>query len=490
MQTTESDIALIGAGIMSATLGAFFKELQPEKSMVVFEKLSAAAQESSYEWNNAGTGHAALCELNYTPEQADGSVSINRAVDINEKFQLSLQMWTYLVKHGRISQPREFIRRLPHISFVQGADNVRFLKTRHAALSQHPLFAGMEFAEDADTLREWIPLMMHNRSTNEPIAATRIHTGTDVNFGAITRKLFDYLQQNNTAIHFNHTVKDLNRTTDGKWEIIVQDGSGSLKTHRAKFVFIGCGGGSLHLLQKSGVPESEHIGGFPVSGLFMVCRNETVVARHHAKVYGKAKVGAPPMSVPHLDTRFIDGKKALLFGPFAGFTPKFLKEGSILDLLTSVRADNLATVLSAGAKNLALTKYLLGQVMLSKAERMAELREFIPDARDEDWDLLTAGQRVQIIKDTETEVGALQFGTEVIVAADGSLAALLGASPGASTSVSAMLEVLQKCFSGCLNEWVDKLAEMVPSLHQALADNPELWARVRQETETVLELTE
>ena len=486
---TESDVALIGAGIMSATLGTFLQELAPQKSLALFEQLSACAQESSFEWNNAGTGHAALCELNYTPEQADGNVNINRAVVVNEKFLQSLQMWSYLIKQGYIDDPRSFIRRLPHISFVQGTDNVRFLKNRHQALSQHPLFNNMQYSEDKETLQEWLPLMMNNRIISEPIAATRIDTGTDVNFGELTRKLFAHLVKNGMQEHYAHCVKDLQRTQDGKWELTVYNiNTGQTLKHRAAFVFIGCGGGSLNVLHKSGIPEGEHIGGFPVSGLFMVCRNEQVAQQHFAKVYGKAKVGAPPMSVPHLDTRFIDGKQTLLFGPFAGFTPKFLKEGSCLDLLASVHTHNLGTVIAAGIKNLPLTKYLVEQVLLTKEQRMQELREFVPDAKNEDWDLVTAGQRVQIIKDTETGKGILQFGTEVISAADGSLAALLGASPGASTSVSIMLDVLERCFAPHMNAWQEKLQHMIPSYQTQLSNNLDLLNHVQTYTEQMLQL--
>ncbi|MDK4697697.1 malate dehydrogenase (quinone) [Kingella negevensis] len=491
MTPQETDIALIGAGIMSATLGTLLKELAPEKSIAVFEKLSAPALESSHELNNAGTGHAALCELNYTPEQSDGSVTINRAVGINEKFHLSLQAWAHWVKQGKLQEPREFIRRLPHMSFVTGAKDVQFLKTRYAALSQHPLFAGMEFAEDAETLQQWIPLMMNQRTDSQPIAATRILTGTDMNFGALTRKLFDYLTNNGVSLNCSQSIKALNRLQDGRWSLtVVDENTGEMRVHLAKFVFIGCGGGSLSLLQKSHIPESEHIGGFPVSGLFLKCKNDEVAAKHHAKVYGKAKVGAPPMSVPHLDTRFVDGKKTLLFGPFAGFTPKFLKEGSLLDLPLSVRPNNLCTMLTAASKNVALTKYLMEQVLLTKEQRMADLREFVPDARDEDWELITAGQRVQIIKNNAQGSGELQFGTEVVCAADGSLAALLGASPGASTSVHAMVEVLQKCFSGSLNGLDEKLREMMPSLGLSLADDLTLLQQVRVDVEEQLQLAD
>lgn len=488
---TKTDVILIGAGIMSATLGTILKELVPEWEIKVFEKLENAGEESSNEWNNAGTGHAALCELNYTTEKPDGSVDISKAISINEQFQISMQFWSYLVNSGLVQNPHEFIRQLPHMSLVQGEQNVTFLKKRFEALTKNPLFKGMEFSEDPEKLMEWIPLIMEGRVWNEPIAATKIDSGTDVNFGALTRMLFNHLENKNLDIKYNHSVNDLKRTSDGLWEVKIQNQfSGNVKCHTAKFVFIGGGGGSLHLLQKSGIPEGKNIGGFPVSGIFMVCNNPAVVEQHHAKVYGKAKVGAPPMSVPHLDTRFIDNKKSLLFGPFAGFSPKFLKTGSMLDLVTSVKPNNVLTMLAAGAKEMPLTKYLIQQVLLSKEQRMEELREFIPSAKSEDWDLVVAGQRVQVIKDTEAGKGTLQFGTEVITASDGSIAALLGASPGASTAVHVMLEVIKKCFPQHINEWEPKLKEMIPSYGVSLMKNPDLLSQIHLSTEQSLGLTD
>ncbi|GGG69017.1 malate:quinone oxidoreductase [Paenibacillus radicis (ex Gao et al. 2016)] len=487
---TKTDVILIGAGIMSATLGTLLKELAPEWEIKVFEKLESAGEESSNEWNNAGTGHAALCELNYTVEKPDGSVDISKAIQINEQFQLSMQFWSYLVNSKLIRNPQDFIMALPHMSMVLGEKNVAFLKKRFEAMTKNPLFQGMEFSDDPKKLMEWIPLIIKDRQSNEPIAATKIDTGTDVNFGALTRILFDHLKSKNVKINYNHSVQNMNRASDGSWDLKVRNASGSVEHHQAKFVFIGGGGGSLHLLQKSGIPEGKHIGGFPVSGIFMVCNNPEVVAQHHAKVYGKAKVGAPPMSVPHLDTRFIENKKSLLFGPFAGFSPKFLKTGSMFDLITSVKPDNLVTMLSAGAKNMSLTKYLIEQVLLSKEKRMEELREFIPNARIEDWDLVVAGQRVQVIKDTQAGRGTLQFGTEVITAADGSIAALLGASPGASTAVHVMLEVISKCFPQHSKEWEPKIKEIIPSHGVSLMKNPELLREVHASTADALGLSE
>ncbi|WP_221567475.1 malate:quinone oxidoreductase [Alkalihalobacillus sp. TS-13] len=494
MSNRESkiNVILIGAGIMSATLGALLKELVPDWKITVFEKLGKTGEESSNEWNNAGTGHAALCELNYTNEKPDGSIDISKAIKINEQFQLSRQFWSYLVNSKMIRDPQDFIMSLPHMSFVRGEENVAFLKKRFEAMSNNPLFKDMEFSDDIEKLMEWLPLVMEGRKVNEPIAATKIDSGTDVNFGALTRKLFDHLKSNNVDINYQHSVEDMKRASDGSWELKVRNlDSGNVIRKTAQFVFIGGGGGSLHLLQKSGIPEGKGIGGFPVSGQFMVCSNPEVVEQHHAKVYGKAPVGAPPMSVPHLDTRYISNKKSLLFGPFAGFSPKFLKNGSNLDLLTSVNPNNVLTMLAAGVKEMSLTKYLIEQVMLSKEKRMEAIREFIPDAKSEDWDLVVAGQRVQVIKDTDAGgKGTLQFGTEVVSAADGSIAALLGASPGASTAVHVMLEVLEKCFPQHMKEWEPKIKEMLPSYGLSLVENPELIREIHSSTADELGLSE
>lgn len=489
---TSTDVILIGAGIMSATLGTLLKELAPDWNIKVYEKLASAGEESSNEWNNAGTGHSALCELNYTVERPDGTVDISKAIKVNEHFQVSRQFWSYLVNSNLIRNPRDFIMPLPHLSYVHGESNVLFLKRRFEALSNHPLFEGMEFSDDPAKLRKWIPLMMKGRKGKEPIAATKIDSGTDVNFGALTRMLLDHLKNQNVDIHYQHSVKNIKRKQDGAWELTVKNlSSGAVERHTAKFVFIGAGGGSLHLLQKTGIPEGKHIGGFPVSGLFMVCKNQEVVEQHHAKVYGKASVGAPPMSVPHLDTRYIDNQKSLLFGPFAGFSPKFLKTGSNTDLITSVKTHNLLTMLAAGVKEISLTKYLIQQLMLSKEQRMQELRDFVPSAKSEDWDMVLAGQRVQVIKDTvQGGKGTLQFGTEVVTAADGSVAALLGASPGASTAVQVMLEILQRCFPQHMDSWEPKIKEMIPSYGESLVENPDLLRKVHTTTAKALGLTD
>ena len=488
----NTDVILIGAGIMSATLGSLLKELVPDWTITVFERRATAGEESSNEWNNAGTGHSSLCELNYTTQKPDGTIDISKAVKVNEEYQVSRQFWSYLVESKLIRNPRDFIVPVPHMSFVQGEKDVTFLRKRFEALSANPLFEGMDFTDDPAKLAEWIPLMMQGRQVDGPIAATRIESGTDVNFGALTRMLFDHLSSKNVDIQYNRNVDDITRDSDGSWKLKVRDvATGNVVRHKAKFVFIGGGGGSLHLLQKSGIPEGKGIGGFPVSGLFMVCNNPEVIAQHRAKVYGQAPVGAPPMSVPHLDTRVIDNKETLLFGPFAGFSPKFLKNGSMFDLITSVKPHNLVTMMAAGVKNVPLTTYLIKEVMQSKEKRMQTLRQFVPNAKSEDWDLLVAGQRVQIIKDTATGgKGTLQFGTEVISAADGSIAALLGASPGASTAVSVMLEVINRCFPQYALEWEPRIKAMIPSYGLKLLNNPELIQEIHTTTARTLGLVQ
>jgi malate dehydrogenase (quinone) len=488
----QTDVVLIGAGIMSATLGVLLKELQPELSIQIFERLDVMAAESSDAWNNAGTGHSAFCELNYTPELPDGSIETAKATKIAESFEVSKQFWAYLVQQNLLGSPPEFIKTIPHMSFVWGEKNVEYLRKRYNALQQCHLFKGMQYSEDPAVLKEWIPLVMEGRDPAEKVAATRMEIGTDVNFGALTRSMFGHLQtQENVSLHFNHEVRDLEKE-GAFWRITVKDlENGKKRDILSNFVFIGAGGGSLPLLLKSDIPEGKGFGGFPVSGQWLKCTNPDVIKKHQAKVYGKAAVGSPPMSVPHLDTRMIEGKKALLFGPYAGFSTKFLKNGSFFDLPMSIKVNNIKPMLAAGIHNIPLTKYLIDQVRQSPEDRLEALREYLPTARMEDWELEVAGQRVQVIKKDEQQGGVLEFGTEVVSAADGSIAALLGASPGASTAVSIMLSLLKRCFQDKLAtaEWQRKLKQMIPSYGQSLADNAQLCEEIRSATSEILELT-
>jgi len=485
------DVVLIGAGIMSATLGVLLKELQPDLSIEIFERLDVAAAESSDAWNNAGTGHSAFCELNYTPQLPDGSVETKKAVSIAESFEVSKQFWSFLVRNKIVDSPETFIKSIPHISFVWGNENVEFLRERYNNLQKSDLFKGMTFSEDPQELASWMPLVMNERDPKEKVAGTKMELGTDVNFGALTRMMFNYLQKKeNVSMHFDHEVRKL-KQNDGLWEVKVKnETTGKKRVVKAKFVFIGAGGGSLPLLEKAGIPEGNGFGGFPVSGQWLKCVNPEVIERHNAKVYGKASVGAPPMSVPHLDTRMIDGKKALLFGPYAGFSTRFLKHGSLLDLPLSIKINNIRPMISAGLDNLQLTKYLIDQVRQSPEDRMVALREYLPTAKMEDWELETAGQRVQVIKKDEKHGGVLEFGTEVVTAADGSIAALLGASPGASTAVSIMITLMERCFSDQIKteDWQKKLKSMIPSYGQPLNGNAQLTEEIRIQTTHALSL--
>tara|TARA_R110000868_G_scaffold347089_1_gene608190 strand:+ start:1048 stop:2547 length:1500 start_codon:yes stop_codon:yes gene_type:complete len=489
---SNTEVVLIGAGIMSATLGLILKELQPDIKIQIFERLDIAAAESSDAWNNAGTGHSAFCELNYTPEGPDGSIDPKKAISIAESFEVSRQFWSYLVEQNKLPSPENFIKSIPHMSFVWGEKNVAYLKKRFEVLQANPLFKDMVFSTDFSQLKEWMPLVMEGRDESEKVAATSMAIGTDVNFGELTRNIFGYLSKlDGVTIHYNHEVRKIKRRDDAKWRLKITDlVTGQKMKVYTKFLFIGAGGGSLPLLEKADVPEGEGYGGFPVSGQWLKCTNPEVIAKHKVKVYGKASVGAPPMSVPHIDSRMINGEKQLLFGPFAGFSTRFLKNGSYSDLPLSITTDNIFPMISAGIKNIPLTKYLIEQVRQSPEDRMNALREYVPGAQSKDWVIERAGQRVQVIKRDKKEGGILEFGTEVITTADGSLSVLLGASPGASTAVSIMVDLIGRCFKDKLatSEWQEKLKIMIPSYGQQLNDNPALSEEIRKHTAEVLKL--
>lgn len=494
MHIDNPDVILIGSGIMSANLGAMLKRLRPELRVQCFEVSKELTQESSNAWNNAGTGHAGICELSYTPDRnEDGTVDVSNAIAIFEQFEMSRQFWAYAVAEGMIDTPRDFINPVPHVSFVHGQKQVDFLKARHAAMSAHHFFSTMEFSTDRDQIREWSPLLTDGRA-DMPIAATRMTGGTDVNFGAISRKLLAWLNdQDGCDVAAAHKVTDLRRTKTG-WDVDVKDlNSGKRFTTRAPFVFVGAGGGSLTLLQKSGIPESKGFGGFPIGGQWLVCDTPEIVAKHQAKVYGQAQEEAPTMAVPHLDTRVIDGKKALLFGPFAAWTTRFLKqEGSLTDLPFSIKLDNVAPLLKVGAYNLPLVKYLVQQGTQSMASRIKLLRTFYPEADAKDWRLMDAGIRVQAIKNTDGEPGIVHYGTEIVTDKDKSIAALLGASPGASVSVALMLDVIQDCLPSLAipDENAQNLKQMIPTHDVDLKDpaNAPLFHEVHDRCDEILML--
>ncbi len=489
-EVAKTDVALVGAGIMSATLATLLKLMEPDWSITVIERLDGAAAESSDPWNNAGTGHSALCELNYTPQRPDGTIEISKAVNVNEQFQVSRQFWAHAVENGVLPDVRSFLNPIPHVSFVHGAGNLDYLKRRRETLVQNPLFASMEYIDDDAEFARRLPLMAAKRNFAEPVALNWTQDGTDVDFGSLTRQLLGFVAQRGANTLFGHEVRNLAKESDGTWTLKVANRrTGQERKLNAKFVFVGAGGGALPLLQKSGIKEAKGFGGFPVGGQWLRTGNPELAAAHQAKVYGAPPLGAPPMSVPHLDTRVINGRSYLLFGPFAGWSPKFLKQGKVTDLPFSVKPNNLGSMLGVGLTEMSLVKYLVGQLLLTEADRVDALREFAPSAVDSDWELDIAGQRVQVIR-KKGAGGVLEFGTTVLSAADGSIAGLLGASPGASTAVPAMLDVMKRCFSDRFPSWEPKLKEMVPSFGIELSNDPKLFAEVWDWGTKILKLDE
>ncbi|AWB81702.1 malate dehydrogenase (quinone) [Corynebacterium yudongzhengii] len=487
--TDEVDVVLIGAGIMSATLGAMLRELEPSWSQMIFERLDEAAQESSSPWNNAGTGHSALCELNYTPEK-NGRIDLSKAVGINEKFQISRQFWSHQLDNGVLDDPREFINPVDHLSFAQGDDQVAYLRRRYEALKDHPLFNEFEFVDDKEGFAKKLPVMSEGRDFEaEKVAYSGTPQGTDVNFGALTKQFLTAAKAAGTEVRYGHEVKNLTRE-GSHWKITAKNvHTGDTTVTKAKFVFVGAGGYALDLLRKAKVPEVNGYAGFPVSGLWLRSTNQELIDNHSAKVYGKAKVGAPPMSVPHLDTRVIDGKKGLMFGPYGGWSPKFLKKGTNLDLFKSIRPDNIPSYLGVAVQEFSLTKYLVSEVAKDFEDRLEDLKAYVPSARPEDWETVIAGQRVQVIKPAAApRFGSLEFGTALVNDIDGSIAGLLGASPGASIAPAAMLELIERCFGERMIDWGPKLYEMIPSYNKKLADNEDIFKEMWDYTQKTLKL--
>ena len=485
------DVVLIGAGIMSATLGTFLKELEPTLDVVMFETLHDCGQESSDTWNNAGTGHAGNCEIYFTPQRPDGTVDISRAVEVNTEFDISRELWAHLVTTGAIPDPRVFLQPCPHMSFVWGEANVAFLRQRYKEMSAHPCFFGMEYSEDHAKIAEWAPLVMEGRGKDQLVAATRIITGTEVDYGALTHLLVKHLQaQPGFSIHYEHKVVDLERLGDGRWEVKVEDRrTGEERSVSTRFVFVGAGGGSLRLLEKSKIPEGHGYGGFPVSGIWLRCDVDEVSARHHAKVYGKAPEGSPALTVPHLDERVVDGKRSVLFGPYAGFSTKFLKHGSYTDLFRSLVPGDIRPMLAVARKNLSFEKYLIGQVLQTASHQFEMLQQFYPRAQRREWREAVAGQRVEIIKPDPENTGELVFGTELIRSADNSIAVLLGASPGASTAAAIAVQVLESCFKNELaGDWLDRLKTVIPSYGIDLKEDAAACRDSRARTATVLRI--
>jgi malate dehydrogenase (quinone) len=480
----KSDTLIVGAGIMGATLASILKEIDSDLKIDMVEALDSPALESSEANNNAGTGHAGYCELNYTPLLSNDKIDIEKAVQVNLGFEMSLQYWSYLTKKYRLFSPSKFIKRVPHISLVNGDKNIAFLKKRYLALKNNPLFNSIEFSSNFKTITKWIPLLKTKKSQRK-YAATKVEIGTDVNFGEITYELISILNtKKKFHLHTNQKAIAINENEDDSWSVKLNNGN----KIKAKFIFIACGGNSLKLLQKTKIYEQNSYAGFPINGQWLVCNNPKIVALHKAKVYGKAEIGSPPMSMPHLDLRIIDGKKILMFGPFASFTFKFLISGSFFDFISSIKFHNLKTLCIVFLKEWALLIYLIKQNFKPHKSRIADLKQFFPDANTKEWHLKDAGIRVQIMKKSRAGSSKLEFGTEIIFSKKNNLAALLGASPGASISVQSMIEVIEKCFLKKENSiaWKNKIKKMIPSYGVDLVKNPRLLKKIRSHNQRTL----
>lgn len=493
--TPSVNVTLIGAGIMSTTLGIFLSILEPTWKINMYERLTKPAQESSNAWNNAGTGHSAFCELNYTIyNHIYDTIDISKAIKVNEDFEISRQFWTYLIHKKILNNPKSFINEIPHMSFVWGDKNIYFLKKRFQALQNSILFQGMIYSEDPKQIYKWTPLLMHGRNKSQKIAATFMKIGTDINFGEITQQLLIALKKHsNFNLYLKHEVTHIRHHDNKSWNIDVINllNHNHKKNINTNFLFIGAGGKSLNLLQTSNIPEAIGYAGFPVGGQFLITKNPKIIMQHHAKVYGKAPTNTPPISVPHIDTRVINGKKILLFGPFATFSCKFLKYGSWLDLFHSFNKKNILPIFQAGIDNFGLITYLINQLIMSDTDRINSFKKYYPTVNPADWSLIQAGQRVQIIKNNNKKRGTLQFGTEIISSNDKSLSVLLGASPGASTSVSIILELLNIMFNEKIlsHSWKKKITEIIPSYGNTLNNNHILTNKIKQYTSNALELT-
>lgn len=453
----DADVILIGGGIMSATLGSMLAVLQPDWRIVLLERTTGLATESSGPWNNAGTGHTGFCELNYMPDPADG----RKASMVAGQFHVSRQWWAHLVRTGLLL-PDSFIHATPHMDVVFGRRDVAYLQQRFETLTKVPLFDGLEYTEDSATIAEWAPLMVEGRTDDEPMAATRHLGGTDVDFGALTEGLTRIVTDAGGQVLLDHEVRSLRRSSDGAWVVAGRTGSGRFEL-RGRRVFVGAGGMALRLLQRARLPEIRGYAVLPVGAAFFRCSTPEVVARHESKVYSQAGIGAPPMSVPHLDRRFVNGTGHLMFGPYATFSTKLLKQGRLTDFFTTLQWHNLHVIAAALIQNLSLMRYLLGELAARPRKKFAKLQHFYPKADLDQWELIPAGQRAQLVTPDHRRIGVLHQGTELVVGGGGTIAGLLGASPGASTAVPIMLNLLQQCFPvEWQKSWKNIVNEAIP----------------------------
>ncbi|WP_404362730.1 malate:quinone oxidoreductase [Marinobacter sp.] len=433
------NVIIIGAGIMGTTFATLAKEMAPDLDITILERLDGPGEGNSSAFWNAGTGHEANCELNYTPVDEE-VISVEKALKIHAQFNVAKQFWAHLVKKGAVKEPETFINQTRHCTIVSESA-IEELKLRFSEMSAHHFFEQMRYSEDFDEIKSWIPYVMEERPRHEKMAATLVETGTDVNFGALTEQMAEHAVRDlGVSIKYGTHVKRVHRSPTGRW-VIEADTSGEPVQYKADVLFVGAGGGAFPLLKKSHLPFRRRFAGFPVGGRFLQAPVSKEEADHYrAKTYGKAKVGAPPMSVPHLDLRVVNGRHYLLFGPFASFKPRLERGRGFFDYLASIRPHDIPGLLNVALEHFPLVKYLVSETFKGEKSMFEELDSFAPGlSKRFDWKPIQAGQRVQIIKD-----GDLQMGTEILVSSDKTYGTLLGASPGASVSPEVMLRCLEQ----------------------------------------------
>ncbi len=473
------NVTIIGAGIMGTTFAVLAKELAPELEVTILERLDGPGAGNSWVFNNAGTGHEANCELNYTPVDEE-VISVEKALKIHAQFNVAKQFWAYLVEKGAIKEPKTFINRTKHCTIVS-EPSIPELKLRYKEMSAHHFFEQMRFSEDFDEIKSWIPFTMEERPRSDKMAATVIETGTDVNFGALTEQMAEYaVNKLGVKIEYGTHVKRVHRSPSGTWLIETHHRGDMLpKQYRADVLFVGAGGGAFPILKKSHLPFARRFTGFPVGGRFLQAPITAEQAeQYRAKTYGKAKVGAPPMSVPHLDLRVADGQYYLLFGPFASFKPVLERGRGFLDYLKSMRLHDIPSLLNVAIEHFPLVKYLVSETFKGEKSMFEELESFAPGmSKKFDWKPVEAGQRVQIIRD-----GELQMGTEILVNSDKTYGTLLGASPGASVSPEVMLRCLEQLMPDLFSkpEAQAKKKEMFPEDNlQTLSHDADRYREIR-----------
>mmetsp|Transcript_82104 Transcript_82104/g.145559 ORF Transcript_82104/g.145559 Transcript_82104/m.145559 type:complete len:566 (+) Transcript_82104:69-1766(+) len=487
------DAVFIGGGIVSTTTALILKKLQPDWTIVIIERLGAVGEESSHGFSNAGTGHSGFCEPNYTPaivKDGKETVKIDKPIFACESFMAGRQFWASLVTEGLVKDPTSFIRSAPHIAFGPGEEKKKTIVKRFEAMKPQPLFATMEFSDDPKVMTKWAPLVMEGRDPSQPCAMTYVKEGTDVDFGALTKACCEAFIKLGGDLRLFSEVTKIKEDVDHSWMVTTRkcDAGRGYRVYKSKFVFVGAGGWSLPMLQMSGIPQIKGYNALSVDGEWAVCQNPAVVNRHPVKVYAPGPVGAPPMSMPHIDAREIGGKKMLLFGPWCQWTPRFLKKGKMTDAFRVFKPHNIMPLATAGLKNLDLGVFLLRQMTTSYPQRFEEIKEYYPKADPDDWTFVPAAVRAQIIKrDGKSKIcGALQFGTEVISNDSGTLAGLMGASPGASTVVQIALDVLRRCYKDVFPTWEADIKKMIPSFGTKLNENPAMVKKVYEDTAKVL----